>query len=457
MPFPSNFIWGAATSAYQTEGAWNEDGKGRSIWDDFCSYKGTISNGETGNIACDTYHRYPEDVRLMKEIGLGAYRFSLSWPRIMPDGKGKINEKGLAFYDAFIDLLLENGIEPFVTLFHWDLPSALYKEGGWLNRKTAEYFGEFAYAAARRFSGRVKYYLTINEPQCLVELGHETGKFAPGLKLHPQELDVCMHNTLLAHGLAVKALRAGSSIPLKISIASTGHNCYPAEDTPKARKAAADTMFTFSEDNWLFNHNWVYDTTVLGHYPESSPAHLKRFAESVPSSDWEIIKERIDFIGFNIYYGMPVDEKGCIVPFYPGFPRSAVKWPVTPEAIRFGCASFYERYRLPVMVTENGQSCNDRVFPDGKVHDPDRIDYISRHLRQLKLACEDGIPVLGYLQWSLLDNFEWQSGYNERFGLIYVDYPTQKRIFKDSAVWYAGVIKDNGENFKLKTGLISGL
>lgn len=445
MPFPSDFIWGAATSAYQTEGAWNEDGKGRSIWDDFCSYKGTIKNGDTGNIACDTYHRYAEDIRLMKEMGLKAYRFSLSWPRIMPDGKGSINEKGFAFYDAFIDALLENGIEPFVTLFHWDLPSALHTEGGWLNRKTAEYFGQFAYEAAKRFDGRVKNYLTINEPQCLVNHGYKIGEFAPGLKLWPEELDVCMHNTLLAHGLAVRSLRAGSSKPLNIGLASTGMNCYPAEDTPKNRKAAADTMFTFSGENWLFNHNWIYDTTVLGHYPESSPEHLKAYAESVPSSDWDIIKERTDFLGLNIYHGVPVDEKGEFAPFYPGFPQSAVKWPITPEAIRFSCISLYERYRLPVIITENGQACNDRVFADGKVHDPDRIDYISRHLHELKLACEEGIPVLGYFQWSLLDNFEWASGYDERFGLIYIDYRTQTRILKDSAVWYAGIIKNNGE------------
>lgn len=445
MPFPSTFIWGAATSSYQTEGAWNEDGKGRSIWDDFCSNKDAIRNGETGNIACDTYHRYPEDIRLMKEMNLGAYRFSLSWPRIMPEGKGRINEKGFAFYDAFIDLLLENGIEPYVTLFHWDLPSALHLEGGWLSRKTAEAFGEFAFTVAKRFDGRVKNYMTINEPQCLVSLGYELGIFAPGLKLYPEDVDRCMHNVLLAHGLGAKALRAGSSIPLNIGLASTGINCYPVKDTPKARKAAASVMFNFAEDNWLFSHNWVYDTTVLGHYPESSPEHLKAFAASVSASDWDIIKERMDFIGYNIYHGVPVDEDGSIVPFYQGFPRSAVKWPVTPEALRYGSIFLHERYGLPIIVTENGQSCNDRVFPDGKVHDPDRIDYLSRHLHQLKLACEEGIPVQGYFQWSLLDNFEWQSGYDERFGLIYVDYPTQKRILKDSALWYAGIIRDNGE------------
>ncbi len=448
MPFPSDFIWGAAASAYQTEGAWDEDGKGRSIWDDFCSCQGTINNGETGNIACDTYHRYPEDMRLMKEIGLKAFRFSLSWPRIMPDGKGKINEKGFAFYDAFIDMLLDNGIEPYVTLYHWDLPSVLHAEGGWMSRKTAEYLGEFAYAVAKRFDGRVKNYMTLNEPQCFINHGYRIGIFAPGLKLRPQEVDICMHNSLLAHGLAVRALRAGSGIPLSIGLPSTGMNCYPAEDTPKNRKAAADVMFTFQEEGrfWLFNHNWVYDTTMLGHYPESSPDHLRRFAESVPSSDWDIIKERMDYIGFNIYHGIPVDENGRFVQFYPGFPRSAIKWPITPEAIRFGCAALYERYGLPVMVTENGQSCNDRVFPDGKVHDPDRIDYISRHLHEVKLACDEGVPVLGYFHWSLLDNFEWQSGYDERFGLVYVDYTTQKRILKDSAVCYAAIIRNNGED-----------
>lgn len=446
MPFPKNFIWGAASSSYQIEGAWNADGKGENIWDELCRVKGAIQNGDTGEIACDAYHRYPEDIKLMEDMGLAAYRFSLNWARILPEGRGKVNEKGLAYYDAVVDMLLKNGITPYVTLYHWELPSALQREGGWLSRKTAEAFSELASLIAKHFDGRVTNYMTVNEPQCFVAQGYARGMHAPGLKLPEEQIPICMHNVLLANGLATRALRSSSSAPLKIGPVSVGQVCYPAEDTAQGYKAAKDATFTFNEKDWYFSHNWFLDPLVLGHYPENTPAALRRFVDSVPVSDWDIIKTDMDFLGLNLYHGSQVDDSGKHIAPYPGFARTAIKWPVTPTALRFGCKWLGERYNLPIIVTENGQSCNDRIFLDGKVHDPDRIDYLQRYLGELKKASEEGIPVLGYFQWCLTDNFEWHSGYNERFGLIYVDFPTQRRILKDSALWYTETIKNNGEN-----------
>jgi len=446
MPFPSDFIWGAGSAAYQTEGAWNEDGKGESIWDEFCRRKGAIRNGDTGETACDAYRRYPEDIRLMKDMGLKAYRFSLSWPRILPEGRGKANEKGLAFYDALVDMLLENGIAPYVTLYHWDLPYALHTEGGWLSRKTAEAFSEFAYLVAKRFDGRVRDYITMNEPQCFIAQGYARGVHAPGLTLPDDQVALCMHNALLAHGLAVDSLRSGSAAPLNIGIVSTGRVCCPAGDTPRAREAAKAAAFSFAQEDWYYTHHWVLDPAILGGYPENSPAVVGRLGRCVPARDFDIIRAKTDYIGLNVYHGCYVDDGGGYVPPYPGYPRTAFKWPITPEAIRFGSVWLYERYGLPVVVTENGLSCNDKIYLDGKVHDPDRIDFLQRYLNELKKACEEGVPVRGYFHWSLTDNFEWSSGYDERFGLVYVDYPTQRRIPKDSSFWYAEVVKSNGAN-----------
>ena len=442
IAFPKGFVWGAACSSYQTEGAWEKDGKGLSIWDDFSHIPGMITNGETGDIACDSYHRYHEDIRLLKELGIPAYRFSISWPRILPDGTGNINEKGLAYYDAMIDLLLENGIEPYVTLFHWDLPSALQNKGGWRNRKTAEAFYDYASVIAKHFDGRVRNYITINEPQCFIELGYSRGTHAPGLQLSEDTISACIHNALLAHGFAVQALRKASNIPLNIGIASTGRLAYSDKDTPEACKAATEASFKLTEEDWYFTHHLYLDPIVLGHYPKDAPAFIQRYAATVPDADWDIIKKSIDFIGLNVYHGFPFEKAGI----YTGFPRTATKWPVTPEVMRYGPRWLFERYALPICITENGQSCNDRIFLDGCVHDPDRIDFLSRYLKELNKAIEDGTPVSGYFHWSLTDNFEWNFGYDERFGLVYIDYPTSNRIPKDSAYWYAKTIKANGAN-----------
>ncbi len=445
--FPKGFLWGAACASYQCEGAWDKDGKGPSIWDDFChdTGKGHVLNDENGDTACDCYHRYEEDARLMQQVNMKAYRFSVSWPRVMPQGAGEINGAGLAYYDRLIDALLEKNIEPWVTLYHWDLPSALQKKGGWLNRDTAVAFGEYAAILAKRFNGRVKTYMTINEPACIVELGYGTGAHAPGLKISEHDQAACMQNLVLAHGIAMKALRANSSVPVQVGAVPCGRLCYPLTDTLEAIDASYKTTFDLSQGSWAFTFNSFLDSCIFRRYDDSAPEFLKEALAAVPQSDLDLF-EAPDFIGINVYQGDATDERGIILKRPEGFPLTAVKWGVTPEVLHYGPLFLHCRYGLPMYITENGQSCNDRVYLDGEVHDPDRIDYLHRYLLELKKSIDEGAPVKGYLHWSFLDNFEWSAGYGERFGMVYVDYKTQRRILKDSAKWYAEVIRRNGEN-----------
>lgn len=453
MPFQSGFLWGAGSAAYQVEGSWNEDGKGQSIWDAFCHTPGHISNGESGDLASDAYHLFETDLAIIKELGLNAYRFSISWPRILPEGRGSVNAKGLSYYDHIVDSLLASGVTPFVTLYHWDLPLALEQEGGWENRSTAEAFIEYAALIAHHFDGRVTRYITLNEPQCFLGLGYGSGLHAPGRRLSEQALVQCVHHVLLANGGAIAAMRAACTSPLEIGLASTGKICYPSHDeanagNPKydvlsAQQAACDATFSLQGD-WTFSHAWLLDAVVFGRFPDDIAA-FRSLSDTISEPDLRIIREPMDFIGLNIYNGIPVDACGCKVKKAPGFPRTALKWPVTPECMYSGPRFLYERYALPLIITENGRSCNDRIFLDGAVHDADRIDFLARYLQQLKRAVEDGIPVNGYFHWSLTDNFEWHSGYDERFGLVYVDYETQARIIKDSGYWYRDVIKNNGK------------
>ncbi|HWQ79407.1 MAG TPA: family 1 glycosylhydrolase [Anaerovoracaceae bacterium] len=465
MPFQPGFLWGAGSSAYQTEGAWNEDGKGASIWDEFCHTADNIKNEENGDDAAFTYRLFETDLTLIKKLGLNAYRFSVSWPRILPEGRGKVNLKGLCYYNRIVDSLLAAGVTPVITLYHWDLPLALEREGGWENRSTAEAFIEYAALIAHYFDGRVKRYITLNEPQCFLGLGYGSGLHAPGKRLSDQALVQCAHHALLAHGGATAAMRAASTSPLEIGLASTGNICFPASDMSDAKraehgaalpgqaghdassaeKAAYDVTFTLREDDWTFSHKWLLDAAVFGRYPEDLEA-FRKLNDAVSDADLRMIREPMDFIGLNAYHGIPVDADGGRVKFPPGFPRTAMKWPVTPECMYYGPRFLYERYGLPVIVTENGCSGNDRIFPDGAVHDADRIDFLSRYLRQLKRAVKSGVPVNGYFQWSLTDNFEWNCGYDERFGLIYIDYETQKRVIKDSGYWYRDIITKNNDN-----------
>lgn len=438
--FPKEFVWGAATSAYQVEGAWQEDGKGMSIWDDFCHRSGTIHHGETGDDACDHYHRYPGDVALMKALGIRSYRFSCSWPRILPEGTGRVNQAGLDFYDRLVDALLRTGIEPCVTLYHWDLPLRLHQKGGWLNPDTAFAFAELACAVAERLRDRVKQYITLNEPQCTTMLGYGTGIHAPGCRTDTLTQMAVSHHLLLAHGRAVQALRAADS-HCRIGIASTGNICYPLEQSADNRQAAYHANFR-TDDRWAFSHHWYLDPAILGHYPEGDlPEPAARFVSGVSPAELKVISQPLDFLGVNLYNGDPVDAEGVVQKRPAGSARTALRWSVSPEAMQYGLAFLYQRYGLPLYVTENGQSCNDRIYLDGKVHDADRIDYMNRYLLALWNALQEGIPVKGYYHWSFMDNFEWNNGYEDRFGLVYVDYANNlRRIPKDSFFWYQRLI-----------------
>lgn len=437
MGFPKDFLWGAATSAYQIEGGWQADGKAPSIWDDFCHRPGHIQRDETGDIACDHYHRYREDVSLMKELGISSYRFSINWPRVISNGK--VNKAGLDFYDRLVDALLEAGIEPCVTLYHWELPLALHERGGWLNPDTTTAFGALAQCVAERLRGRVKRYITLNEPQCSTSLGYGSGIHAPGCRTDALTQMAVAHHLLLAHGYGVQAIRAADS-GCQVGIASTGRVCYPAR--PEALEQAREAMFR-CDDSWAFTHHWYLDPVILGHYPQGDwPEPMRGFLSRVAEADLKAIAQPLDFLAVNLYNGDAIHSEGQVAPRSAGAPRTALRWAVAPEAMGYGLTILYDRYGLPLLISENGQSCNDRIFLDGKVHDPDRIDYMHRYLLSMERAMEAGVPVLGYYHWSLMDNFEWSSGYDDRFGLIYVDYANGcRRIPKDSYYWYQGVIR----------------
>ena len=446
MGFPEKFIWGAATAAYQIEGAAYEGGKGLSVWDIMCKRPGAVKFGHTGDVACDHYHRYKEDVQLMKEIGLKAYRLSICWPRILPDGVGKINPEGLEFYDRLIDELLRNGIEPHVTLFHWDYPYELYKKGGWMNPESSEWFAEYTRVVVDKYSDRVKNWFTINEPQCFIGLGHEAGTHAPGIRLGQPELLQAAHNTLLSHGKSVQTIRAYSKTDCKIGYAPIGHVAYPNSNSKEDIEAARKEAFSIASN--LMCNTWWMDPVYLGYYPEDGLKLFEGYMPHIGQDDMKIINQPLDFFACNIYNGRPitVGENGeCLdAKRDVGFPRTAIDWSLDPESLYWGPKFFYERYKKPIIISENGLSCTDWVCLDGAVHDQLRIDFVTRYLQQFKRAGEDGVDILGYFYWSLMDNFEWAYGYNERFGLIHVDYMTQKRTMKDSAYWYKKLIESKG-------------
>ncbi len=446
MKLHENIVIGAASASYQIEGAIAEDGKGKSIWDSFVEVKGNIDENENGVIACDSYHLYEEDVKCMKEMGLEAYRFSISWSRVIPQGKGDINEEGLLYYERLIDLLLSNGIEPYVTLYHWDLPQALEDKGGWENRSTSLAFESYAKLISRRFNGKVKNYFTINEPQCVVQMGYHSGKHAPGKKLSAERATVCAHNVLLAHGLAVRAIRETSTNDVRIGIASTGVMAFPQDETSLVNVEASYQMSFITDYQGyvpfsFFNHPMFLDPIFLGHYPKDVPDNIQTIINGFDKEDFDIISSEIDVLGVNIYNGIEVDEKGIYIPRYQGYPRTSLKWPITPQVMKWGLKHLYRRYKTPVIISENGQSCNDRIYSDGKVHDLDRIDTLQKYLESTMMAVEDGVDVKGYFHWSLTDNFEWAEGYAPRFGLVFIDYLNQDRIIKDSGRWIRDVIK----------------
>ena len=444
MKLPEGFIWGAAASSYQIEGAAYRDGGGYSIWDMLGRHEGKIAGGDTGEIACDHVNRYQEDVSLMAEIGLQAYRFSVSWPRVLPNGTGAINQRGLDFYDHLVDALLARNITPWLTLFHWDFPYELYCRGGWLNRDSADWFADYTAIIVERLSDRVAHWCTLNEPQVFIGLGHHLGTHAPGMQMGFSEALLAGHHSLLAHGKAVQAIRAGSKQAASISASHAGDFFMPDGDNPADIEAARLRNFAIREKTF-FNNSWFSDPMVLGEYPADG---LELFAADMPdirSGDMQTICQPLDYFGTNIYwgsYGRMRDDRDFEVVERERFTRTDLDWPVTPEVLYWAPKFYAERYNLPLVITENGMANSDAIN-GGTIDDEARIEFLNRYLHEYARAIGDGVPCLGYFMWSLLDNFEWAEGYSKRFGMIHVDYQTQQRTLKQSAHWYRQVIAAN--------------
>lgn len=445
-------MWGTGSSAYQIEGGAADEGRGPSIWDTFCKREGAVYGGHTGSVACDHFHRWRDDVVLMRNMGLQAYRFSVSWSRVMPQGAGEVNERGLAFYDRLVDELLAAEIEPWVTLFHWDFPDALYLRGGWLNRESAKWFADYTKMVVEALSDRVTKWITINEPQIFIGHGHQQGGHAPGLKLPPREYLLAGHHALLAHGHGVQAIRAHAKKTPSVGWAPCGAVEYPATDSIADVEAAYRAMMSVvRKDCW--NNTWWADPVCLGAYPEDGLRLFGSDAPKVARGDMETIHQPLDFYGVNIYSGTPVragkDGKPEPVALPAGYPTTAFRWPITPACLYWGPRFLQERYKLPIVMTENGMSNTDWVHADGRVHDAARIDFTRAYLLELGRAIADGVDIRGYFHWSILDNFEWAEGFRERFGLVHVDYSTLERTPKDSAYWYRDVIASNGGSLQM--------
>lgn len=434
IKFPTNFLWGAATASYQIEGAWNEDGKGESIWDRFSHTPGKVTNGDTGDVACDHYHRWKEDIALMRQLGLKAYRFSISWPRILPTGYGKVNLAGLDFYDRLTDALLAANIEPFITLHHWDLPQALFDQGGWMNRDNLSYFADYAAIVAKRLSDRIQRWTTFNEPGVIAWDGYSGGEHAPGEQNDAKARQVT-HNLLVAHGLAVQALR-GVDPRLQVGIVLSQWGLDPASSDP------ADLAAT--EKAWNTGETAFLHPLFTGHYhPEMLTATDGPLPE-IKSGDMAIIAQKLDFLGINSYSRGVISASKGRLDHIPGSEYTEMDWEVCAPAFRRLLVKLNHDYRLPpIYITENGSAFQDEVTPEGAVHDERRLDYLRQHFTQVRLAMQDGVDIRGYFVWSLMDNFEWAHGFTKRFGLIHVNYKTQQRIIKDSGLWYANVIRNN--------------
>jgi beta-glucosidase len=437
LQFPDGFDWGCAASAYQTEGAWDEGGRGESIWDRFCHAPGHIKNGDTGDIACDQYHRYPEDVALMQELGLKTFRFSVSWPRVFPQGKGAASEKGLDFYDRLVDELLAAGISPLANLYHFDLPQALEDEGGWTNRRTAYHFADYCAAVVDRLGDRVKRWVIFNEPFIFTWLAYSTGAIAPGIRDSALALR-SVHVVSLAQGLAARAIRDRGSAE-QVGTAFSMNGAYPETESEEDKAAA--------ERAHRLGNAWFLESVQNGRYPELPGVDEEKLG--VQPGDMELVKAPLDFAGVNLYTRMVVahnpsrENFGVRIVVVPDVERTDNGWEVYPEAIHQAIMRTWNDYRLPIWVTENGCAINDGPDSGGNVNDDRRISYLQRYLAQVGRAINEGADVRGYHVWTLLDNFEWLEGYSQRFGLVYVDFPSQRRIIKKSGRWYRDLIAAN--------------
>jgi beta-glucosidase len=441
--FPQGFLWGSATASYQVEGAVNEDGRGPSIWDTFSHTSGKTNNGDTGDVADDHYHRYKEDVQLMKALGLKTYRFSVAWPRIYPQGTGTPNPKGLDFYNRLVDELLANNIQPYCTLFHWDLPQALEDKGGWQSRATSEAFATYAGYVAQHLSDRVNHFMTLNEMRSFVDIGYKDGRHAPGLKLPPAGVNQVRHHAVLAHGLGVQAIRAHAKPGTKVGLAENATACVPVIETPEHIAAAKKAMR---------ESNAGYLTAVMeGKYTDAYLHHAAADAPKFTDADMKAIGSPVDFVGLNVYTPAYVraDDSArgfAMVPPPSSYPHMMSPWlHVGPEALYWGPKLAAEIWNIKeIYITENGASSTDVLTPDGHVYDTDRVMYLRNYLTQLHRGVSEGVPVRGYFCWSLMDNYEWADGYAYRFGIHYVDFKTQKRTPKLSAHFYREVIARNG-------------
>lgn len=444
LEFPEGFLWGTATASYQIEGAVKEDGRGMTIWDTFSHTPGKILNNDTGDVACDFYHKYSEDISLIKALNAKSYRFSIAWSRIFPDGTGTPNQKGLDFYNRMVDELLANGITPFATLYHWDLPQTLQdKYKGWQSKETSKAFADYAGYMAEKLSDRVKHFFTLNELWTFIQLGYGDGVFAPGLKLPPAELYQARHNAVLAHGLAVQAIRAHGTSDTKVGVAENIKVAVPYIETPEHIKAAEIATREL---------NAGYMTVMMeGKYTDIFLKNAGADAPKFTAEELQIISSPVDFCGINIYnpecyVKSSTNEDGYEkIPFAKSHPTSTSKWELlAPEALYWGAKHVQKLWNpKEIYITENGCSCIDELTPDNHIYDTDRIMFLRGYLTQLQRATAEGVPVKGYFYWSLLDNFEWASGYGIRFGLYYMDYKSLKRIPKLSAEYFKAMAQHN--------------
>jgi beta-glucosidase len=448
MKFPDGFQWGTATASYQIEGAANEGGRGPSIWDTFSAEPGTVVNGDTGLVACDHYHRYVDDVALMRELGMATYRFSFAWPRLLPTGQGALNVNGVDFYDRLIDELLAAGVQPVPTLYHWDLPQALQDQGGWPSRHVADCFVDYAAQTVDRFSDRVTKWSTLNEPWCSSMLGYSSGDHAPGVR-DPQQAIAAAHHLLLAHGAAVPEMRRAGAHEVGI-VLNLGPVRLVGESNPEAE--AARTRW-----DGIANRMFL-DPIFTGSYPADLVADLDPWFEVVQPGDLEAINAPLDWFGVNYYFDhlveatdrpvrhSPFPRCEAVRPHVPTGPTTDMGWPITPAGFTEQLVALRDTYAAlpPIWITENGCAYDDPIDAKGEIHDDRRISYLDQHLRAIHAAIDAGVDIRGYFQWSLLDNFEWAFGYAKRFGIVHVDFDTLVRTPRASAHWYATVAAANG-------------
>jgi beta-glucosidase len=433
--FPQGFKFGASTAAYQIEGGWNADGKGKSIWDVFSHIPGNMHNNDTGDVACDHYNRMPQDVALMKRLGLDAYRFSASWSRVLPEGRGKVNEAGLDFYDRLVDRLLKAGIDPFITLYHWDLPHALQeKRWGWLNPDTGHHFADYSTLMVKRLGDRIKHWATFNEPEVIVA-GYIGKGLAPGYD-DPSLGYQAGHGLMVAHGRAIQAMRAARS-GLQSGIVLNFVPIYPSDDTEEARAQA--------RRRWTLSYGWFLDALLKGAYPNDLVDHCadKGFPFGVEPGQPALIAQKLDFLGINFYTRFMVNGKGESIPPAPGAPITQMGWEIYPKSFTDMLVEMHKEYELPpVYITENGAALDD-IVRKSRVRDEHRMRYLHEHIAAVRAAAAAGVDVRGYFVWSLMDNLEWSLGYSKTFGLIHVDRQTMRRRLKDSGKWYREMIGVN--------------